>query len=480
MTGSNMIPDHVKYPSATAAFTADRPHRRPSRRNSALQRVALLAAADAIVAASLVCAISLAARLAGQSTGAPLWMEAALASVILIALHAAYGMYDRWRSKPVQLFRLRVICAALMVMTASAYQFAHVSLSPVSVLVSVGSLLVLFVGLILAGAAMSALARRLLIRADMWARDVVIVGPKAQAGALAAALRTQSDHDFRIVGLSTVEACLERQDREADCALLVSTGDSREDLRIAAMLPFPSVISLREVGALQTLWLSSYPVGSTFGLEMRRSLLVPHNLRAKRMLDLALTVPILVVAVPIILVCAAAIVLIDWGNPFYRQVRIGAGGREFAVLKLRTMRRDAEAQLSDYLEKNPAAKEEWRQYKKLSNDPRVLPVVGNVFRRFSIDELPQFINVFRGEMSLIGPRPFPGYHLSDFDAEFRHLRNAVTPGLSGLWQITDRSDGDLERQRHADMYYIRNWSIWLDLFILVHTVPAVLAARGAR
>jgi lipopolysaccharide/colanic/teichoic acid biosynthesis glycosyltransferase len=149
------------------------------------------------------------------------------------------------------------------------------------------------------------------------------------------------------------------------------------------------------------------------------------------------------------------------------------------VPKLRTMHAEAEALLLRVLSESSESRAEWSCRFKLRKDPRILPAVGNFLRKTSLDELPQLWSVFKGEMSLVGPRPFPAYHLDEFSQRFRTLRGRVKPGLTGLWQVSDRADGDLAVQETLDTYYIRNWSLWLDLYILARTVRAVLFPKGA-
>jgi len=139
----------------------------------------------------------------------------------------------------------------------------------------------------------------------------------------------------------------------------------------------------------------------------------------------------------------------------------------------------AEEKLEKAMEDDPALREEWRERMKLRDDPRLVPGVGRFLRRWSLDELPQLWSVVRGDMSLVGPRPFPDYHLDQFSAKFRELRQRVRPGITGLWQVNVRSAGALDLQVAHDTYYIRNWSIWLDLYLLARTVGAVLRGRGA-
>jgi len=225
--------------------------------------------------------------------------------------------------------------------------------------------------------------------------------------------------------------------------------------------------------------LSTRDFGGMVGLYSRRNLLITSNRVLKRVLDLLLLIPIGLIALPLIALATIGIVLVSPGNPFYFQSREGLGGKSIKVWKLRTMFKNADELLKEHLASNAAAKAEWEQFYKLKRDPRILPVVGSLLRKLSLDELPQLFNILKGEMSFVGPRPFPVYHLEGFDAEFRSLRCSVVPGLTGLWQVSARSDGDLAVQKDLDSYYIHNWSLWLDVYLIARTPFAVLFPKGA-
>lgn len=244
-------------------------------------------------------------------------------------------------------------------------------------------------------------------------------------------------------------------------------------------LSFPNVIVIPDLPGLQTLWTVSRDLGGMLGLELRKNLLIASNRFLKRALDYTVAIPLFLFALPLLAALAAWIKLVSPGPAFFCQEREGEDGERITVWKLRTMYPDAEDVLSDYLEANPAQKADWFRHYKLKKDPRVLPGIGSFLRRSSLDELPQLWNVLIGEMSLVGPRPFPDYHLDGFSRSFRNLRRSVAPGLTGLWQVSERSDGEISVQEALDTYYIRNWSLWLDLYIIVRTIRTVIAPRGA-
>ncbi|HUY27499.1 MAG TPA: exopolysaccharide biosynthesis polyprenyl glycosylphosphotransferase [Candidatus Binataceae bacterium] len=220
-------------------------------------------------------------------------------------------------------------------------------------------------------------------------------------------------------------------------------------------------------------------LGTVLGIEFSNELLRPENRLIKRVLDIVLGTAFLAISAPIIFVCGLIITIVSPGPMFFCQEREGLDGRKIKIWKLRTMHVDAERRLTEYLAANPALRSEWEAKLKLTRDPRVVRGIGNFLRRFSIDELPQLFCVLGGTMSLVGPRPLPDYHLGIFPQEFLELRRSVRPGLTGMWQVTVRNSGGLEEHQRYDSYYVRNWSMWLDFYVMAKTAFAVLAARGA-
>jgi exopolysaccharide biosynthesis polyprenyl glycosylphosphotransferase len=197
------------------------------------------------------------------------------------------------------------------------------------------------------------------------------------------------------------------------------------------------------------------------------------GLLLKRMLDIVFSSLVLVLLAPLLLLIAIAVKLDSRGPVFYRSERIGKKGHVFSCLKFRTMVRDAEKRRSEVMHLN----EREGVLFKISNDPRITRL-GHYLRKYSLDELPQFLNVLSGDMSVVGPRPPIASEVQEY--KLSHLRRLdVTPGITGLWQVQGRKDPSFDSYISLDVTYIENWSIWLDLKIIVRTVAVVFAGTGS-
>jgi Undecaprenyl-phosphate galactose phosphotransferase WbaP len=165
------------------------------------------------------------------------------------------------------------------------------------------------------------------------------------------------------------------------------------------------------------------------------------------------------------------------GPVFYTQPRVGLDGKYIRIYKFRTMVQNAEQALVEYLRANPEAQREWDETQKLRDDPRITHV-GKFLRKFSIDEVPQLSNVLLGDMSLVGPRPIEVNQVKLYGENIDTYRG-VRPGMTGLWQVSGRNRTTFKERTRFDMYYVRHWSVWLDLYILLRTVWVVLSRDGA-
>ncbi|MGI8423110.1 MAG: sugar transferase, partial [Chloroflexota bacterium] len=205
---------------------------------------------------------------------------------------------------------------------------------------------------------------------------------------------------------------------------------------------------------------------------LRETALHGFNLALKRGTDVVLSGAALVAAIPILALAALAVRLESPGAAFYPQYRVGKNG-PFKIYKVRSMYQDADVRLAEIKHGNEAGEVIF----KMKNDPRRTRV-GRVIRKLSLDELPQVWNVFKGDMSIVGPRPPLPHEVEQYD-EWHKRRLEVTPGLTGLWQVSGRSDLPFDEMVMLDLYYIENWSLGLDLKIILQTIPAVLFMRGA-
>ena len=211
---------------------------------------------------------------------------------------------------------------------------------------------------------------------------------------------------------------------------------------------------------------------AAMGIEWQPTRSNPVGGAGKRAVDLLIAVSALLLLVPLLVLIALLIKLTMRGQILYSQPRVGYRGRIFTCHKFRTMVADADERLQQFLNQNPVAASEWAKNRKLMNDPRVTRL-GHLLRRSSLDELPQFINVILGDMSCIGPRPVVPAEVSQYGSYAREYF-AARPGLTGLWQVSGRSRTTYARRIALDRYYVRRWSILLDLEILVRTIPALL------
>ena len=197
----------------------------------------------------------------------------------------------------------------------------------------------------------------------------------------------------------------------------------------------------------------------------------------KRLFDLTLSLIITVTISPIMLAIYLLLKLNGIKNPIYRHERIGLNGEKIQVLKFRTMYQNGDEILNEYLKNNEIARQQWYDQRKLSNDPRITPI-GNYLRKTSLDELPQLFNVIWGDMSLVGPRPIVKEEMSQY-AEGMHYYYQVRPGITGIWQISGRSLTTYQERIQLDKWYIKNWSIWYDIAILIRTIGVVIFKEGA-
>lgn len=456
----------------------------------------ILSGIMAIVAAAVIVAVVWQAsqiELVGR-----LQMQMCVLLLLLISINCSLGLYRSNIKSPIERFRLRATATLLF---AFAGMLMWVREGP-----SVELAIVPLVGAIalVLGSWTEHLIGARLARSDVYRAPTAILGTGTSSRALARLLASHPACGLRPVGFIDHGACSDADesrdgadDNSATLPVLGTLDGWRADGGVEAVivpdcqfLP-PDPATLYRLGARQVLLvnrqLGEFP---TVGLQVRNAICFvalemsgqPRDPSEglKRAIDLTLALALLVLAAPIIGLLALAIKLADPGPAFYGQWRIGRYGRPIRILKLRTMYRNAEERLEHVLASDPELRKDWQRYFKLPQDPRILPRVGNLLRRTSLDELPQLWNVIRGDMSLVGPRPFPAYHLDAFDAEFQALRASVPPGLTGLWQISSRSNGDLDVQRAQDCFYIHNRSLWLDLYILIATLPAVLGAQGAK
>lgn len=240
---------------------------------------------------------------------------------------------------------------------------------------------------------------------------------------------------------------------------------------------FFHLMIIPDLFGMASLWVAAKDLGGVLGLEVRQQLFLPGPRLLKYLLDKALVLGLGLVCLPVIMVISLLVAFDSPGPIFYRQTRIGREGKPFKVWKFRSMVINADRVLEQYFETHPQMRQDWENDQKLKDDPRITRI-GHFLRRTSLDEMPQLWNVLRGEMSMVGPRPIVQAEVWRYGDKFE-LYLQVLPGITGLWQVSGRSNVTYDERVNFDTYYVRNWSVWLDLYILIRTAKVVLAGDGA-
>jgi Undecaprenyl-phosphate galactose phosphotransferase WbaP len=229
--------------------------------------------------------------------------------------------------------------------------------------------------------------------------------------------------------------------------------------------------------SLNNIWMSVRDFDGVLGFATSHKLKMYWNLAIKRFLDLLLVSVGGLIILPFLLLIALAVKITSPGPVLYGHRRLGLNGKYFKAYKFRSMIMDAEKKLESVLAADPRLKEEWEATHKLKDDPRVTKI-GSILRRTSFDEFPQLLNILKGEMSLVGPRPVTDPEIEKYGENAKRILSA-TPGLTGLWQVSGRSDTNYAERVSYDLYYIQSWSVWLDFWILYRTPGAIFKGKGA-
>jgi exopolysaccharide biosynthesis polyprenyl glycosylphosphotransferase len=407
--------------------------------------------------------------------------------VVILWSHGAYRFRDRWSLQSDG----RVVLQSTIWLAVATFAFLFLAkLQDVSRLY----LAILFPALFVTALAGRALIRwffgRLRLRGRNL-RSVLVLGTGPSAIAFAQRLERHRELGLRVlgflgeppVGLPPRWAYLGEVARLADVihddvvdevAICLVTDDWRLIESIASLCETEGKI-IRMPVPMPHLSIATGHVENLDGTPVLSIVTGPNAtiaLAFKRLLDVAVAAAAIVLLSPLMTAIAIAVRRADGGPVFYRQERVGLHGRRFNVVKYRSMVPDADARLADLLDHNEVSGHAF----KLSSDPRVTRV-GSFLRRSSLDELPQLFNVLRGEMSLVGPRPPLPREVSGYDVWHRR-RLSMKPGITGLWQIEGRREPEFDRWVQKDLEYIDRWSTWLDIRIMLRTIPAMIRAEG--
>jgi len=407
---------------------------------------------------------------AGNFVGMHVFVLVVPIGFALARLYPGYGLH------PVERLRRRVLITVFGFVCLGAYDYLAQN-----GLWSRGILLLAFAFALLLPV-WDAIAIAILVRMRWWGMPVALFGSPERRAEFSRLLQINPK-----VGWNEAEAhdwppSNDPAKRGVTVAVILPPDDPQAVTDFDALI-YQHILLVPQWRALQSLNVTARDIGSgSLVLEMRRSLFLRRHAAFKRLVDILIAAPMLLIFAPVIAVSALAVVAASPGWPFYAQVRRGRGGRPILVWKIRTMVPDADRlhpAEATAGEGGNTGQADWSQSGKIDRDPRIVPRIGQFLRRFSIDELPQLWNVLVGDMGLVGPRPLPDYHLALLTPASVRIRELVRPGMTGMWQISNRENGSSAEIELNDTFYVRNWSLWLDFHILLHTTAVVLVGRGA-
>lgn len=330
---------------------------------------------------------------------------------------------------------------------------------------------------------------RLFSRFTWWTSPLLILGNYKAAKRLWHYLRRHPQHGLRPVAMLDLPAEASARNMALSAAaqrwpsgvamLVTETGACQPlDYISEASRHFAKVIVVPDhMTSFRRYWLTPCELSGLNVFLLTQNLHDRRRLAIKRAIDILFCILLSPLLLPLGLALALLIKMDSPGSPLYRQVRLGRSGQPILVYKFRTMVADADARLKEWLNDNPDLKEEWERDHKLKHDPRITRM-GRFLRKTSLDELPQLLNVALGDMSVVGPRPIVDDEVKKYGVVFEEYCR-VRPGITGLWQISGRNNTTYAERVAYDRYYINNWSVWMDIWILAKTVPVTLTGYGA-
>lgn len=416
---------------------------------------------------------------------------------VFIAFYSAVGLYSGAALSPPEELRRATFSSAFLFPTIAALT---ASWRGPSHYITPALFVALFASIVLVPLS-RAVVRQYLANKEWWGYPTVIFGSGETARLMAETLlrepgfglkpvavfdQTQTWTDSELASKVAVlhdfgQASEIARDLKAPYAVIAMPGSEPEvliDTIEEHISPyFSRILIIPHLFRWSSLWIRPKSFGDILGLEVIQQAAMPDRRLPKRALDLFLSVLALIVLAPILIAIAIVIKLESRGPVIFGHLRIGQNGKTFRAWKFRTMVVNSDEVLERHLSSNPEAREEWNRDHKLRNDPRVT-MAGKFLRKTSLDELPQLWNVLANEMSLVGPRPIVEAEIPKYGPSYS-LYTRVKGGVTGLWQVSGRNDVSYQERVKLDSFYVRNWSVWLDLCILYRTIGTVLFRSGA-